>query len=60
MSDISDFAEINSSTFVTVGHGETVSGQIVGGEQLKLVLLSAMFSLSILVTKLFYCQKFKS
>ena len=48
MSDISDFAEMNIST--TPAHGENVSGAIMGGEQLKLILLSAMFSLSILVS----------
>ena len=43
---MSDFVVINSSS---TSQPENVSGSLMGGEPLKLILLSAMFSLSILV-----------
>ena len=46
---MSDFVEINNSSTIGQSGPENVSGSLMGGEPLKLILLSAMFSLSILV-----------
>jgi|FrelakmetLWP11LW_1041352.scaffolds.fasta_scaffold557628_1 hypothetical protein len=48
MSDVSDFAELNISS-IESAQPANVSGPIYGSEHLKLILLSAMFSLSVLV-----------
>ena len=49
MSDVSDISELNISS-IESAQPTNVSGPIIGGEHLKLILLSAMFSLSVLVT----------
>ena len=49
---MSDFVEINNSSTFGQQQPENASGSLMGGEPLKLILLSAMFSLSILVSLL--------
>ena len=53
MSDVIEFDDVNVSSIGSAQSGN-VSGPMMGGEPLKLILLSAMFSLSVLVKTFLY------